>query len=153
MSTRTLLTTVITTLVALVASVVGAADYKGPIKLLPTKDGSTLYSLNMDAKEIAVVNVEDGEIVKLTKEGIVTRDSFQIQIDYLPRRCWYPSMMRHFDCEDDAFADLLDICGCYGVTEEEIMYLRECGFTFDEIEEYLFDPSCIWDDEEVGVEL
>ena len=100
-----------------------------------------------------VVNVKDGEIVKLTKDGIITRETFQMQNDYLPRRCWYPSMMRHFDCEDDAFADLLDICGCYGVTEEEIMYLRECGFTFDEIEEYLFDPTCIWDNEEVGVEL
>ena len=64
MSTRILLTTVVTTLVALVASGVGAADYKGPIKLLPTKDGATLYSLNMDAKEIAVVNVEDGTVVK-----------------------------------------------------------------------------------------
>ena len=100
-----------------------------------------------------VVNVEDGEIVKITKEGILTRDTFQIQSDFLPRRCWYPSQMRHFDCEDDAFAELLDICGCYGVSEEEILYLRECGFSYDEIEAYLFDPSCIWDGEEVGVEL
>ena len=62
MSTRTLLTTVITTLVALVASVVGAADYKGPIKLLPTKDGATLYSLNMDSKDVSVINVAEAKI-------------------------------------------------------------------------------------------
>ena len=99
------------------------------------------------------VNVEDGEIVKITREGILTRDTFEIQPTFLPRSCWYPSRMRHFDCEDDAFAELLDICGCYGVSEEEILYLRECGFSYDEIEAYLFDPSCIWDGEEVGVEL
>ena len=89
----------------------------------------------------------------MDREGILTRDTFEIQPTFLPRSCWYPSRMRHFDCEDDAFAELLDICGCYGVSEEEILYLRECGFSYDEIEAYLFDPSCIWDGEEVGVEL
>ena len=48
----------------LVAGVVNAGDYKGPIKLLPTQDGATLYSLNMDAKEIAVVTVADGTVAR-----------------------------------------------------------------------------------------
>ena len=100
-----------------------------------------------------VVNVEEGEIIRITKEGIITREIFQMQNDFLPRRCWYPSQMRHFDVEDDALAELLDICNCFGVTEEELLYLRDCGFTMDELEEYLLDPTCIWDNEEVGVEL
>ncbi|MGI6402553.1 MAG: hypothetical protein ACOX0A_10725 [Thermoguttaceae bacterium] len=64
MSTRTLITAVVTSLVMLVASGAYAGDYKGPIKLLPTSDGSTLYSLNMDAKEIAVVSVADAAVTR-----------------------------------------------------------------------------------------
>ncbi|MDO5310082.1 MAG: c-type cytochrome [Planctomycetia bacterium] len=39
-----------------------AAEYKGPIKLLASKDGTTLYSLNMDAKEIATISVSDAKV-------------------------------------------------------------------------------------------
>ncbi|MDO4586580.1 MAG: c-type cytochrome [Planctomycetia bacterium] len=35
-----------------------ANEYKGPIDLIPSKDGQTLYVLNMDAKEIAFVPTE-----------------------------------------------------------------------------------------------
>ena len=55
----------ILTLAALAAfscAVLSAAEYKGPIELIPTQDGATLYSLNMDSKEIAVVNVADAKV-------------------------------------------------------------------------------------------
>lgn len=64
MSTRTLLISFVTSLAMLIAGAANAGDYKGPIKLLPTKDGSTLYSLNMDAKEIAVVSIADAQVVR-----------------------------------------------------------------------------------------
>ena len=36
------------------------------------------------------------------------------------------------------YADLLDICGYFGVSETEVLRLRHMGYTYDEIEEYLF---------------
>lgn len=62
MSTRTLILSLTALFAFSCGALVSAADYKGPIKLIPTKDGSTIYSLNMDASEIAVVNVAESKI-------------------------------------------------------------------------------------------
>lgn len=62
MSTRTFIVSLAALVAFSCAALVSAAEYKGPIKLVPTKDGSTLYSLNMDAKEIAVVNVAEKKV-------------------------------------------------------------------------------------------
>ena len=54
------------TLFALFVSLQGfaAEAYKGPIDLCPSKDGKTLYIVNKDSSEIAVLNVADDKIVK-----------------------------------------------------------------------------------------
>ncbi|MBQ9873688.1 MAG: c-type cytochrome [Thermoguttaceae bacterium] len=62
MSIRAHLATVAAAALVLICAVSSAAEYKGPIKLLPTKDGSTLYSLNKDSHEIAVVSVAEGKV-------------------------------------------------------------------------------------------
>ena len=41
-----------------------AEKYKGPSAFCPTKDGSTIYVVNRDAHEIAVLNTADDKIVK-----------------------------------------------------------------------------------------
>ncbi len=62
MSTRTLITSLATALVAIVAAAASANEYKGPIEMIPTKDGATLYVLNKDSREIAVVSVADAKV-------------------------------------------------------------------------------------------
>ena len=57
-----IISTIAAALLATTCALAPAGDYKGPIKLLATKDGSTLYSLNMDAKEIAVVSIADAKV-------------------------------------------------------------------------------------------
>ena len=66
MTARRLVTQFVATLVILATALLTgvAGEYKGPIKLIPTKDGSILYSLNMDAKEIAFVNVAEAKVEK-----------------------------------------------------------------------------------------
>lgn len=66
MTARRLVTQFVATLVILATALSTgvAGEYKGPIKLIPTKDGSILYSLNMDAKEIAFVNVAEAKVEK-----------------------------------------------------------------------------------------
>ncbi|MDR0327373.1 MAG: hypothetical protein LBI05_03655 [Planctomycetaceae bacterium] len=46
-----------------------AEAYKGPIDLCPTKDGKTIYVVNKDSSEIAVLNTADDKIVKTIPLG------------------------------------------------------------------------------------
>jgi DNA-binding beta-propeller fold protein YncE len=54
------------TLIALFVCLQGfaAEAYKGPIDLVPTKDGKSIFVVNKDAHEVAVLNTEDGKITK-----------------------------------------------------------------------------------------
>ncbi|MBQ7110101.1 MAG: c-type cytochrome [Thermoguttaceae bacterium] len=62
MSKRNFVCSLAAALFAFVGAVASAAEYKGPIEMIPTKDGSTLYVLNKDAREIAVVSVADAKV-------------------------------------------------------------------------------------------
>jgi YVTN family beta-propeller protein len=46
----------------LLCSIHALADYKGPVCLTPSKDGSKIYIVNYDANEIAVLNTADNKI-------------------------------------------------------------------------------------------
>ncbi|MBP5621376.1 MAG: YncE family protein, partial [Thermoguttaceae bacterium] len=62
MSTRSLILSLASFALVFSCAVASAADYKGPIKLIPTQDGSTLYSLNKDSHDISVINVADAKV-------------------------------------------------------------------------------------------
>ena len=62
MSTRAYLISLATFALFLASAIAQSGEYKGPIKLLPTSDGGTIYSLNYDAREIAVVSVADAKV-------------------------------------------------------------------------------------------
>ena len=63
MSNRSFTVSLFVAILAVVSGAFASAvEYKGPIKLLATKNGETLYSLNMDAKEIAVVSTPNAAV-------------------------------------------------------------------------------------------
>ena len=62
MSTRSFFLFAAALAVALTCASASAGDYKGPIKLVPSQDGATLYSLNMDSKDVSVINVAEAKI-------------------------------------------------------------------------------------------
>lgn len=45
------------------------------------------------------------------------------------------------DENDEDFALLVDMCGYWGLQPEQIRSLREMGYSYDEIEEMLYDPA------------
>ena len=92
-----------------------------------------------------VINITDGDLLKISSGGEITRDTFDLLPEYLPRRAWFPSAMRQYDPED-ALEELLEMCGYFGVSEDVILYLHEMGCTYDEIEEYLWNPSVLNDE-------
>lgn len=62
MSTRSLILSLASLALVFSTAIASAADYKGPIRLIPTKDGSTLYCLNRDSHDISVITVADSKI-------------------------------------------------------------------------------------------
>ena len=91
-----------------------------------------------------VIDIEDGEIVKITSDGKMERTTFVVNEFYFTQRTWeFGSICREHSGKptvDDGLEDLLDICGYFGMTEDEVMYLLEMGYSYDEIEEFLWNP-------------
>ena len=47
--------------------------------------------------------------------------------------------------EDEFLDDLLMVCNCFGVTQEDVETLLEYGYTSEEIEEMLLDDDFLHD--------
>ena len=92
-----------------------------------------------------VINVEEGELVKITADGQIFRDHFTVKDVYLP--CWsrfYPKPRKSIvttSDPDEELEDLLDLCGYFGMSEEDVFYMLECGYSYDEIEEFFWNPG------------
>lgn len=87
-----------------------------------------------------------GDILKIDINGIITRFEFE-ETDNFFNPYTYRSYYDWLDYEDtdveddECVADLLMICGLYGVDSEDVRMLLEYGYTTDEIEEMLFDSD------------
>ena len=95
-----------------------------------------------------VINVDDGELIKLSPDGKIEREHFKMQSDFST------SFFRHrysygTFCNDtcmseeeqimmEEYEDLLDICSYFGVTRKQVFQLLQMGYSYDEIEDYLF---------------
>ena len=44
--------------------------------------------------------------------------------------------------EDSDYLILIELSGYYGVDPEDIRYMREMGYSYDEIEDMLVNPEC-----------
>lgn len=102
-----------------------------------------------------VIDVKEGEIVKIAADGNITRDSYTVPDDYFGYRWggyygygwgWRGSASDSRSAaaadDDEDFALLIDMCGYWGLQPEQIRYLRDMGYSYDEIEEMLYDPEC-----------
>ena len=105
-----------------------------------------------------VIEADEGDILRISPDGKITRDRFCVPTVFNTR--FNSSHYRYslsdisgydyYDSEtaeeldklnDSDYADLLDLCGYFGVSEMEILRLRHMGYTYDEIEEYLFSAD------------
>ena len=98
--------------------------------------------------------MDEGEILKISADGTITRDKYTVHDDYFGCRWggyfgydwgWSGSASgsRSASADDDGedFALLIDMCGYFGLQPEEVRHLRDMGYTYDEIEELLYDPA------------
>ena len=89
------------------------------------------------------VDVSEGEILEINSAGNLSRSTFTMQ-DYIhtifnPYNWDYAKWWM----EDEREELLLEYCGTFGVSEEEIQLLLDFGYAPDEIEELLMDTAAM----------
>lgn len=91
------------------------------------------------------IQTEEGDILKININGYITRSQFEVKNNF-GKHSW---VNWYYDSEDDYYTQheelLLELCGYYGVDEDDIILLLDYGYTADEIEDMLCDHSLIHD--------
>ena len=87
------------------------------------------------------ITIDEGDILSIDSSGNITRSEFESKIYRSKYGKWY-------DYDDFSYYNmheeiLLAYCGCYGVDSEDVELLLEYGYTCDEIEEMLMEPSLL----------
>jgi hypothetical protein len=102
-----------------------------------------LKAVSLNHLNYEMIEVQDGEILKISKNGCFSRDTFTLAPSYSFGR--YSGSI--FGWEDDYpestddYAILLEMCGYFGVAPEEVQQLIDLGFSYDEIERLLWEPE------------
>ena len=90
------------------------------------------------------ISLKEGDMICINKNGELSESSFAMQNDFR-NVVWQYS---DYDWEDDYTQQeelLLEMCGCYGVSEEDVLLLLDYGYSADEIEEMLCDTTFLHD--------
>ena len=92
------------------------------------------------------VDVSEGEILEINSAGNLSRSTFTMQ-DYIhtmfnPYNWNYLNYAKWWEADEQEEL-LLEYCGTFGVSEEEVELLLEVGYDPDEIEELLMDTAAM----------
>ena len=103
-----------------------------------------LKTVSLNHLNYTVIEVQDGEILQISKNGNFSRDTFTLAPAYSFGR--YSGSIFGWEDYDspestDDYAILLEMCGYFGVTPEEVQRLIDLGFSYDEIEMMLWEPE------------
>lgn len=102
-----------------------------------------LKKINLLNVPFSKIEVTQGEILRISSDGLLTRSKFKVQNDF-DSIAW---MQYAYDWDDDYYTQqeqlLLEMCGCYGITEDDVILLLDYGYTADEIEDMLLDSTLI----------
>ena len=103
---------------------------------------NALKKVNLNGK-YSKVDVSEGEIVKISSSGNLHKSTFEVQ-DYI-HSLFNPYNWNYAKwwMEDEREELLLEYCGTFGVSEEEVQLLLEVGYDPDEIEELLMDTAAM----------
>ena len=98
------------------------------------------------AEKACEVEISEGEILEIIPNGKLNRSDFEMQ-DYI-HSLFNPYNWDQLDyakwwMEDEREELLLEYCGTFGVSEEEVQLLLEVGYDPDEIEELLMDTEAM----------
>ncbi len=91
-----------------------------------------------------LLNVEEGDILKIDQNGTISYSEFEVResFSYGKYFNWYDDFEDEYSQQEEI---LLEMCGCYGVTEDDILLLLDYGYSAEEIEDMLCDTTCLRD--------
>ena len=103
---------------------------------------NALKKVNLNDK-YCEVDVSEGEILEINSAGNLSRNAFTMR-DYI-HTMFNPYNWNYAKwwMEDEREELLLEYCGTFGVSEEEVQLLLEVGYDPDEIEELLMDTAAM----------
>lgn len=106
---------------------------------------NALRKVNMLSFSYTKIETANGNIIRIDSNGIITRSEFEAKKDFR-----YASWLKYYDdFEDDYYNQheqfLLEMCGCYGIDENDVILLLDYGYSADEIEDMLCDYTLITD--------
>ena len=84
------------------------------------------------------VETDEGDIIRVDRTGDITRSEFEPKLYRSKYMSWYDDSSYNIHEEM-----LLAYCSCYGVDSSDVELLLEYGYTCDEIEEMLMEPSLL----------
>ncbi len=90
------------------------------------------------------VNIKQGQILKISASGELSWGEFEYLSNYCTSGCYGWLDFECFnhknsgDMEKEYLEELKSLAGAFGYSPDEVDYMRECGYTFEEIEELLY---------------
>ena len=93
------------------------------------------------------IKAEEGELLRIAPDGKIDCNRYTVHDDYGFYGRWYSNFLSGWDkpekgsCDEEDYMLLLELCGYYGADPETIRYLRDMGYSYDEIEGFLCDPD------------
>ena len=85
------------------------------------------------------VLIEEGNIIEIEPNGDIWVSDFKMH----ETEKFFDRLYNWYEYSDDEyfFDELKSICGYYGVSEEQIDYMRSLGYSYDEIEEMMLESG------------
>ena len=90
-----------------------------------------------------VLHMEEGTILKIDRYGFLSGSAFEMQESFRFGKWadWYDELEEEYYSQQEEL--LLEMCSCYGVTEDDVLMLLDYGYSADEIEEMLCDSNLL----------
>lgn len=86
-----------------------------------------------------IIQLNQGDILKINSNGCITKDYFNPISDFYDYNI--NTLNDYFNYYE--LDDLLQICNCFGITEDDVYQLLDYGFDIDEIEYIIQDKSLL----------
>ena len=104
-----------------------------------------LRKIDLHKYPFEALHVEEGMILKIDCHGSLTCSTFDVQESFQICKWsdWYDELEEEYYTQQEEL--LLEMCGCYGVSEEDVLLLLDYGYSADEIEEMLCDTTFLHD--------
>lgn len=85
------------------------------------------------------VLIEEGNIIEIEPNGDIWVSDFEMH----ETEKFFDRLYNWYEYSDDEyfFDELKSICSYYGISEEQIDYMRSLGYSYDEIEEMMFESG------------